>query len=330
MNRFPLRLATLVATLGLPLGALHAEQKATNAKQSPQDLIDALHSAFGDNHSRAVHAKGTILTGTFKASPEARTLSASSIFSGVSMPVTARFSDFTGIPTIPDTVPDANPRGFAVKFQTKNDTVDIVTHSFNGFPVATSDEFAVFLRDIGSSGAGVAHPTPIEEFLGSHPIAKTFVTSQKPPPLSYATSSYFGVNSFEFTNAARESVFVRYRLVPGAGEHYLTPDEIKGRGPDYLQEELRDRIDKGPIEFEWYAQVAKKGDKIENPSIAWPEERELVKLGTISILALAPDEAAADKATLFLPGQKHFGIRPADPMLTLRNHAYPLSFKGRQ
>lgn len=330
MFRFPIRLAGLLAALSFPSLAAHSDQTSQGTKQTPQDLIDALHSAFGNHHSRAVHAKGIILTGTFKATKEARSLSASPIFSGVSIPVTVRFSDFTGIPTIPDTIPEANPRGFAVKFHLKKDQVDIVTHSFNGFPVANSDEFAEFLRDIGASGPGVAHPTPIEQFLGSHPIAKTFVTSQKPPPVSYATSPYFGVNSFRLVNASGRSAFVRYRFVPLAGEHFLSPEDLKNKGPNYLQEELAVRIAENPIEFDWFAQISGKADKINDPSVAWPEERRQVKLGTISITALAADETAADKTTLFLPGQEHFGIEPADPMLNLRNKAYPLSFKGRQ
>jgi catalase len=324
------RFTGLIAALGITSVVGHANQAPPSPNQSPQDLIDALHSAFGDNHSRAVHAKGIILTGSFKASKDARLLSASPIFSGVGIPVTARFSDFTGIPTIPDTIPDANPRGFAVKFLTKQDSVDVVTHSFNGFPVATSDEFAVFLRDIGSSGQGVAHPTPIEQFLEGHPIAKAFVTTQKPPPVSYATSPYFGVNSFKFISSAGKQAFVRYRFVPLAGEHFLTDDELKTKGPNYLQDELRARVKNQPIEFEWFAQIAENGDKIDDPSIAWPEQRRLVSLGTVTISSLTTDEDVADKATLFLPGQKHAGIKPADPMLDLRNKAYPLSFKGRQ
>ena len=34
------------------------------------------------------------------------------------MPVIVRFSDFTGLPDIPDTEVKANPRGFAVRFST--------------------------------------------------------------------------------------------------------------------------------------------------------------------------------------------------------------------
>ena len=170
---------------------------------------------------------------------------------------------------------------------------------------------------------------PIEQFLDGHPIAKAFVTSQPPPPESYATIAYFGVNSFKFTNASGRSAFVRYRLVPRAGEHYLTPDGVKTKGPDYLIPELTQRLTTAPVVFDWYAQIAQSGDKIDDPSIAWPETRERTLLGTITITRLA-GAPGIDKATLFLPGTTHPGIDPADPMLTLRNNAYPISFKKRQ
>jgi catalase len=299
--------------------------------QTPQDLVNALHSAFGTHHARAVHAKGTILEGSFKATSDARALSKEAIFSGATLPVTARFSDFTGIPDIPDNVGDANPRGFAFKIKAADGTaVDVVAHSFNGFPVATADEFAVLLRDIGTSGPGVAHPTPIEQYLATHPIAKNFLTTQKPPPVSYATTAFYGVNSFKFTNAKGQSTFVRYRFVPHAGEHYLTPAELKTKGPNYLQEEIGKRAAMEPIVFDWYAQVSQPEDKIEDPSIAWPENRKLIRLGTITINKLVTDQASVDKQLLFLPGSTHSGIDPADPMLIMRNQAYPISYGNRQ
>lgn len=299
--------------------------------QSPQDLVNALHTAFGEHHARAVHAKGILLTGTFEPSAEARLLTSASAFASGPLPVVVRFSDFTGIPDIPDTSGSANPRGFAVKVATPaGEEFDVVTHSFNGFPTATSDEFAAFLRSIGASGADAPHPNAIEQFLDSHPVAKQFVASQKPPPVSYATSAYFGVNSLKYTNSAGKEVFVRYRFVPLAGEHYLNEAEVKSKDADYLEVEIATRVANGPVVFEWMAQIAESGDKIEDPSIAWPETRRLVKLGTITVKALEKDEAAADKKTLFMPGQRHVGIEPADPMLVLRNTAYPLSFKARQ
>ena len=49
---------------------------AMAAEPTPQQMVDALHAAFGDHHSRAVHAKGTIVEGSFAPDPAARGLTA--------------------------------------------------------------------------------------------------------------------------------------------------------------------------------------------------------------------------------------------------------------
>jgi catalase len=301
------------------------------SQPAPQQMVNALYSAFGDNHARAVHAKGVVAVGVFEPSEAAGTLTKASLFAAKSLPVLVRFSDFTGIPNIPDNVGDANPRGFALKFSLSDgSTADVVTHSFNGFPTATTEEFRQLLLAIGVSGAGAAKPTALDAFLGSHPIAKAFLTTQKPLAVSYATLSYFGVNAFEYTAADGRKVFVRYRFVPRGGEVFVAAADLPALGPNYLQDELPLRLTKGPVVFDWYAQVAESGDVIADPSVAWPETRRLVKLGTIRIDRLAPDAAATDKATMFAPLNVPDGIAPADPMLGVRQAAYPLSFQHRQ
>ena len=173
-------------------------------------------------------------------------------------------------------------------------------------------------------------PTALDNFLGSHPIAKTFLTTQKPAPVSYATTSYFGVNSFKFTNAKGKSHFIRYQFIPEDGGHYLTTDETAAANPDYLQKEIPIRVAKHSIKFKMYAQVAEDGDKIEDPSIAWPANRKLVFLGTIEIKNMASNTVAADKALFFIPNNVPAGITPADPMINFRSQAYPISVKERQ
>ncbi|MEI9892925.1 MAG: hypothetical protein WDN28_03160 [Chthoniobacter sp.] len=90
------------------------------------------------------------------------------------------------------------------------------------------------------------------------------------------------------------------------------------------------RVATNPIVFDWYAQVAESGDKIEDPSIAWPETRKLVKLGTFTLTKVPADPDTAQLKLLLLPGQPHPGVEAADPMLMLRNKAYPISFEERQ
>jgi catalase len=306
-----------------------AQAQATGQKSSPAQLVDALHTAFGNNHSRAVHAKGIILEGDFIPDPEAATLTTAFHLQGNNSKITVRFSDFTGIPDIPDNNGAANPRGLAIKFQSPDGkTTDIVAHSFDGFPTETSDQFRELLLAIGASGTSEAKPTALDKFLGTHPVAKRFLTSQK-LPASFGTISYFGVNAFEFTNSKDEAHFIRYQFLPEE-EKLLTQEQFEKKDRNYLLDEIKSRIAEKPIAFKLYAQIANKGDVIGNPSIAWPADRKKVLLGTIVIKQLAPNTTLEDKALTYKPNNIPDGIKTADPMLDFRSQAYPISVKERQ
>ncbi|MEO6992944.1 MAG: catalase family peroxidase [Lacunisphaera sp.] len=311
-------------------GATPSPARTDAQPATPASLVDALHAAFGQHAARAVHAKGTILEGTFTPDAQAATLTKAFHLQDVASMITVRFSNFTGIPDIPDNIPGANPRGFAIKFTTPNGvTTDIVAHSFNGFPTATSDEFQELLLAIAASGPAATKPTALDKFLEGHPIAKTFLTTQK-TPASYATIEYYGVNSFQFTNKAGQSHFIRYQFVPTAGAHLLTSEELAKKDPQYLSEEITARVARAPILFKLYAQIAEDGDAIENPSVAWPDQRRQVLLGTIKIDSLASNTPEADQALAFNPGNIPAGIAAADPMIKMRAKAYPISVKERR
>jgi catalase len=85
-----------------------------------------------------------------------------------------------------------------------------VSISANAFPVATPEDFLAFLRAVAQSGPNAAKPTPLEQFLGTHPAAAKFLTTPYPPPVSFATLAFYGVNAFKFTNAAGVSHYIRY------------------------------------------------------------------------------------------------------------------------
>jgi len=323
-------MATTIAALGFASLSANAQTEQAPPKRLPAQLVEDVHGAFGDHHARAIHTKGVILRGHFEPSRDASSLSIAAVFTHP-VPVIVRFSDFTGLPDIPDTSGSANPRGFAVKFLIADGSnLDIVNHSFNGFPVKTAAEFSTLLQALGHSPAGTASPTPFETFLGSHAAAKTFFTTQKPPPESFATTAFFGVNAFFFTDAAGKSRPVRYRFVPEAGEHYLSDAALQGRTPTYLIDDITARVAKTPVLFTWLAQIGEATDKIDDPSVAWPENRRLVKLGVITIDQASSNAPAADRDLLFLPGALPPGIGIADPMVTIRNSAYPVSFHERQ
>ena len=317
----------VTALLLLPASAF----AQNDSKVTPAQLVDALNAVFGkQTDNRAVHAKGVVLEGKFTPSPEAASLSKAPNLQSKAVSVTFRFSDFAGVPKIPDTDSNASPRGMAVKFHLPDGTdTDLVTHSYNGFPTATAAEFRDLLLAIAASGPDAPKPTPLEKFFETHPIAKTFLMSEKPAPVSFGTLPYFGVNTFKFTNAKGDVTYVRYQLQPAGGAQYLTKDKLAGAGPNYLIEEIKKRVSNGPVKFKYIAQIAEQGGKLDDPSIAWPDDRKTVELGVIEIDNAVADSDAAQRALLFIENAVPPGIEPEDPMINIRSQAYAISFARR-
>jgi catalase len=327
-----LTVVPLAFFLVIPTVAL-AQDAAPSEKSLPEQIVDAFNGVFGVHPGkRANHAKGVVLEGQFTPSAAAASVSKAAHFrkSKKLVPVTIRFSNATGLPAIPDADPGASPHGMAVKFRLPDgSSTDIVVISFNGFPVATGADFRDFLLAIGGTKPDDPKPTALDTFLETHPAAKAFVETPKPPPVSFGTLSYFGVNAFKFTNSKGVSTFGRYQLRPVAGEQVLSQEQIATRGPDYLVEEIRARIRQGPVKFTLLLQVAEPGDKIDDPSITWPDTRKKIELGTISITKAVADSQAAEKKLLFVPGSLVPGVEAADPMIAVRSSSYIVSLGRR-
>src|SRR5947209_7409718 len=173
------------------------------ASQLITDLLATLDSLAGGVHPgfRPAHAKGLMVTGTFTPAAEAAKLTRAPHAQRPSTPVTVRFSDSTGLPTIPDNDPArSGPRGIAVRFNLAEHVhTDIVAHSTDGFPVRTGEEFLEFLRAALAFGSG--KPEALGAFLAAHPNARRFVQTPRPIPTSFTREAFFAVTAFRFTNA---------------------------------------------------------------------------------------------------------------------------------
>jgi len=326
-----IRSAAVPVILLLAHASYAADQAAPPAQKSlPLQLVDDFAALNGNQpRVRVNHAKGVVVEGTFTPSAAAASVSMAVHFQRQKspIPVTVRFSDGSGMPAVPDT--NTIPRGMAIKFTLPSGAkTDIVALSYNGFPVATAAEFSKFLEAIAASGPDAPNPAPLDAFLDAHPAAKAFVTAPKPPPVSFGTLAYYGINAFKFTNAKGAVTYGRYQIVPAAGARALTPEQLAKMGPDYLVDEIGPRLRKGPVKFTLFLQLAEPGDKIDDPSVAWPESRKKITLGTITITKATAESHTADK-WLFLPGAVTAGIEPADPMIAVRSGAYPISFARR-
>lgn len=192
---------------------------------------------------------------------------------------------------------------------------DIVAHSTPFFPVQTGEDFLKFFQALGASGPDAPHPTPVEQFVGSHPKTLAFVQTPKPPPVSYGTDAYFSVTAFKLIDAAGKETFIRYEIVPDAGVVPLPEAEIKTAGPNYLQEELETRLKEGPIGFKVLVQIAEEGDVTNDATVHWPESRKKVELGSFKVDKIIEDNAKEQKVcsrSLSLLPEFFFGMTRAD------------------
>jgi catalase len=300
-----------------------------------RDIIAAFDKVNGGVHRgfRPAHAKGILLRGGFTPSPEAASLSRAPHLQRDSTPVTVRFSNFAGIPTVADNDPQgAGPRGFAVRFHLAEHVhTDIVAHSVDAFPVRTGEGLLAFLNALIATDPSGPHPNAIERFLGAHPAAANFVQMPKPIPTSFATESFFAVSAVRFTNAGGTTRYGRYRMLPAAGDEYLDAAAAAARNPNFLVDEIAERVNREPVRFRFVVQLAEDGDTADDATVRWPEERPQRALGEVSLTEVAPNNAGEQQQLIFDPIPRVDGIEAsADPLFEPRANVYLLSGRRRR
>jgi catalase len=297
------------------------------------DLLGVLDQLAGGVHPgfRPAHAKGLMCAGTFNPSREAAELTRAPHAGRPSTPVTVRYSNSTGIPTIPDNDPArSGPRGIAVRFHLAEHVhTDIVAHSTDGFPVRTGEEFLEFLRAAAAFGAG--KPEAPGAFLAAHPNARRFVEAPKPIPTSFTREAFFAVTSFKFTNAQGLSRHGRFRIRPEGGTEYLSDEQAAARSADFLFEEIGPRLARGPVRLGVFVQLAGDGDDVTDSSVPWPEARTEVPFGTITLTDRVDDTVPERRKIIFDPIPRVDGIDTSgDPLSEVRSEIYLLSGRRRR
>jgi catalase len=293
-------------------------------------VVDAMNKVFGVHPGfRATHSKGTVVEGSFRGTSEGAALSKTVLFDGSTIPVTVRFSNNGGVPTVSDGSADANPHGMAVKFHLPDGSeMDMVTNSLKFFPVSTAQDLRDLLEAVAASPPEAAKPTKLDQFAASHPTVAA-ASATVATPASFATEQYQGINAFILVNKSGERQPVRFMMVPERLVH-LEPTDATKRDPDFLLAELAARLQRAPVTFRLKAQLASPGDATSDPSKPWPDERKLVELGTLTLNKALANSAEVEKALLFLPGQVSDGIELSDdPMIFVRTSAYAESFSRR-
>ena len=288
-----------------------------------EEAVDAINAISGVHPGhRAAHAKGTLLTGTFTPTEDASRLTTAAHMQGEPSRVTVRFSNGGGDPGIPDYAREG--RGIGLKiYLPDGEKTDIVGLTLPCFFVRTPEDFIAFTK------ARTEPERLMPDFLRSHPETLPAIQAAlgSDPPESYATCVYNSIHAYRWLDAEGGSRFVRYRFEPEAGERTLPGAQAKARGPDYLRDDI---LAREQTAFRLVVSIAAEGDPTDDPTAAWPEERERVEVGRLELSGPDTEREQGDDILVFDPTRVIDGIELSDDqILRFRPRAYAASVTRR-
>jgi catalase len=298
-----------------------------------EQVVDSLHEINGRHEgTRAIHAKGILCSATFRASPAGSALTRAAHMQGGDVRATVRFSNAGGDPAVPDSAKDG--RGLAVKLYLEDGSrTDLVAVTLPCFFVRTPEDFLEFTRARKPlPDTGQPDLEKVGAFLEAHPEALPAIQHAltQAAPTSYAQLEYNGIHAFRWISADGGERWVRFSFVPVAGVEGMSDDELAGKPSDYLQEELRERLEQGPAEFSLEVTIGGEGDDPSDPTVVWPAGRERVSAGTLRIEGLDNERERDGDVLVFDPTRVTDGIELSeDRILRFRPESYAVSVERR-
>ena len=294
---------------------------------TPKKLVAALAPPGGPalGHRRN-HAKGICFTGTFEANGDGSSLSRAPVFARGQYPVLGRFNLGTPDPDAADAT--VRVRGLGISIKTP-DGQEWRSAMINApiFPVSTPQGFYELLTASGSKD-----PDAMKKFIDAHPEFITFLGWAKGGPWtgSYAEERYNSLDSFLFVDGSGATHPIRWSLIPAAQPVSVPPDELAKRGPDFLEQEITQRVAAGPQRWSLVVTEANPGDPTADPNKAWPADRRTVEVGTLTVQQIEPERDGPCLNINFDPTVLPSGITTSDdPFPAARSAAYSRSYNSR-
>jgi hypothetical protein len=177
-----------------------------------------------------------------------------------------------------------------------------------------------------------ADPARVKAFNDAHPevlLQGKYFASQ-PVPASFSSVNCWGVHGYGFVNARGATQFGKWIFEPVGGVYGLTDDEAKARGPSFLFDDLRRRVQDGKVAFNFNLELAQQGGRVDNATIPLPEGRRKVTLGTLKVTSVSEDAGGPCLGITYDPTVMPRGVLPSsDPLLPARSAPYAISLGRR-
>ena len=282
---------------------------------------------------RRAHAKGVCVAGHFEGSADAAALSSARVLAPGRTPLLGRMSIGGGSPY----GLDAQARVRSMALVLKGDDGQEWRMAMNSFPFFAVPTAKAFhdqaLASAPDPTTGKPDPARQAAFAEANPSAQRFGAWAKSALWSdsFASTQYNGIHAFEFSDADGGSRMVRWSMRPQAPFVEMSAAQRDAAGDDYLQQELMTRLADGPVRWDMVATVAGPGDDIADPSVAWPEDRQQVVVGTVVLESAEPQATGPCRDLNFDPTFLPPGIAVSDdPILAARAAVYAHSFDRRE
>lgn len=314
----------------LALAALLAS--AATAQPTPDAVVDAFEASLGPITTyRPSHPKGICAAGHFTATAEGTRLTTSPVFNGSRIPTIIRFGVGGASVRVADTA--RSTRSLSVRFETPaGDVWDMANINVPIFGAPTADALVAGLLARRPQANGQPDAAAVAAFVAANPatLLQGRLVAATLPPASWATTPYYGVNTFRFTGADRQVRPARWLFRPVAGVSRLTAEQLTTMPADFLADELRGRVGTAPVEFDMLLQFPGAGDDLNNPTVAWPEDRPTAVVGRLVVASVAPGAGGACDRISFMNLEQEPGITYSDdPTLLARASAYAVSLGRR-
>ncbi|CAH0222633.1 catalase family peroxidase [Roseomonas sp. CECT 9278] len=321
---------------GVALAALLGTATPAPAQPDPDTIVNAFEAVLGPVRTyRPSHPKGTCAARHFTATPDGTRLSVAPVFSGQRNAALIRFGVAGANPNASDSA--RGTRGLSIRFESPTgDLFEMANISAPVFgantPQALVDGLLSRANDPATGRPNPERAAAYAAYVAANPTVgnQGRYLAANNPPASWATTPYWGVNTFLFRGQDGQVRPARWVFEPRAGVERLTEAQMQSMGPNFLADELRRRIAAGPVEFDMVLQFPGQGDDVLNPTVAWPEDRPRTVVGRLVVTSVAAGPGGPCDPISFMILDQAPGIEMSDdPVLQARAAAYAVSLSRR-
>lgn len=284
---------------------------------------------------RVVHARGTGAYGHFILTKSLVDFTLADFLQGVGdkTEVFVRFSTVGGGQDSSDYARD--PRGFAVKFYTRQGNYDIVGNNTPVFFLNDPIKFPDFIHSQKKNPrTNLPDPVAVYEFWANHPQSlhqMTILMSDRGIPASYRHMHGFSSHTVSLWNKKGERYWVKWHFKTNQGIKTLTEQEANQQTPFGAQKDLVEAIDRGEFPS-WTVKIQMMPDADAatyqiNPfdlTKVWPHaDYPLIEIGQLELNRNVGNYFAETEQSAFAPSNLVPGVGASpDKMLQARLLAY--------